>query len=92
MTRPSEPVAAAWASTRSRIPATVWSMKLAGVQVGDSAGDPDDEVAQDVAAPRGVDDLGMELDAVEVAVRRLEAGERRRVRLGGRARSPRAGA
>ena len=31
------------------------------------AGDPDDEVAQDVAAARRVDDLGVELDAVEAA-------------------------
>ena len=50
------------ASTRSRIPATVVSMKLAAVQVGSSAGDADHEVAQDVAAARRVDDLGMELD------------------------------
>ena len=49
---------------------TVRSMKFAGVQVGLGAGDPDDEVAEDVAAARRVDDLGVELDAVEVARRR----------------------
>ena len=46
-------------------------------------GDADHEVAQDVAAARRVDDLGMELDAVQVALRRGEAGVRRRVGLGG---------
>ena len=40
MTRPSEPVAAAWASTRSRISATVCSMKLAGVHVGEAPAMP----------------------------------------------------
>jgi hypothetical protein len=49
------------------------------------AGDPDHEVAQHVLALRGVDDLRMELDAVQVAGRRLETGERgRRACLGGR--------
>ena len=58
----------AWASTRSRIAATVDSMKLAAVQVGSTPGDADHEVAQDVPAARRVHDLGMELDAVEVAL------------------------
>ena len=53
------------------------------------AGDADDEVAQDVPAARRVDDLGVELDAVQVAVGVDEAGERRRVGLGGRRGSPR---
>ena len=53
------------------------------------AGDPDDEVAQDVAAARRVDDLGVELDAVQVARRVDEAGERRGVGLGGRAEAVR---
>ena len=53
------------------------------------AGDPDDEVAEDVPAARRVDDLGVELDAVEVAVDVDEAGERRRVGLGGRAEAGR---
>ena len=66
-------------------------MKLAGVQVGGRAGDADDEVAQDVAAVWRVDDLGMELDAVQAAVGVGEAGERRRVGLGGRPGSRRAG-
>ena len=60
-------------------------MKFAGVHVGVAPGDPDDEVAEDVAAARRVDDLGVELDAVQVAGRVDEAGERRRIGLGGRA-------
>ena len=57
-------------------------MKLAAVQVGVDAGDAGHEVAQDVPAARRVDDLGMELDAVQVPVRRLQAGERRASRSG----------
>ena len=48
------------------------------------ARDADDEVAQHVLAAGRVDDLRMELDPVQVPVRRLEAGERGRVGLGGR--------
>ena len=44
--------------------------------------DPDDEVAQDVLAAGRVDDFGMELDAVQVPLGCLEAGERRGVGLG----------
>ncbi len=47
-------------------------------------GDAPHEVAQDVLAARGVDDLGMELDAVQVTVRRLQPGVRRRIALRGR--------
>ena len=43
-------------------------MKLAGVQVGAMPAMLDHEVAQDVAAARRVDDLGVELDAVQVAL------------------------
>ena len=82
MTSPSEPVAAAWASTRVRISATVDSMKLAGVQVGAAPAMPTHEVAQDVPAARRVDDLGVELDAVEVPLRVGQAGERRSSRSG----------
>ena len=32
--------------------------------------------------PRGVGDLGVELDAVQMSLRRLEPGERRGIRLG----------
>ena len=39
-----------------------------------------EEVLQHVHAVRGVDDLGMELDAVEAALRSLEGGDRRRRR------------
>ena len=46
-------------------------MKLAGVQVGAMPRDAGDEVAQHVPAARRVDDLGVELDAVQVAVGRL---------------------
>ena len=84
MTLPSEPVSVAWRSTRSRISATVVSMKLAAVQVGHDAGDADDEVAQDVAAARRVHDLGVELDAVQVPIWRLQARVRGRVGLGRR--------
>ena len=49
---------------------------------GRDAGDTDHEVAQDVAAARRVDDLGMELDAVQVALRVGQAGERRARRSG----------
>ena len=52
------------------------------------AGDVDHEVAQDVAAARRVDDLGVELDAVQVPLGRRQAGERRGVGLGGRRGSP----
>ena len=47
------------------------------------AGDADDEVAQDVAAAGRVDDLGMELDPVQVALRGGEPGERRGIGLRG---------
>ena len=83
MTWPSEPVARACASTRSRISATVESMKFAGVQAGATPRDADDEVAQDVLAARRVDDLGVELDAVQVPLGVGEAGVGRRVGLGG---------
>src|SRR5213075_734355 len=39
------------------------------------AGDSEDEVPEDVAATRRVDDLRVELDAIEVAVGRGEAGK-----------------
>jgi hypothetical protein len=84
MTLPSEPVSRAWRSTRSRISVTVVSMKFAGVQAGGDVRDAGDEVAQHVAAARRVDDLGVELDAVQVSVGCGEARERRRVGLGGR--------
>ena len=41
-------------------------------------GDAVEEVLEDVLAVRRVHDLGVELDAVEVALRRLEGGHRRR--------------
>ena len=47
------------------------------------AGDIDDEVAQDVLAPRGVDDLRVELDAIQVARGVDQAGIRGRIGLGG---------
>ncbi len=58
-------------------------MKLAAVQVGLDPGDPDDEVAEHVAAAGRVDDLGVELDAVEVPLGGGQAGVRVRVGLGG---------
>jgi hypothetical protein len=45
--------------------------------------DPQDEVAEDIRSARGVDDLRVELDAVEAAIGVDEAGVGRRVRLGG---------
>ena len=53
-----------------------------GGRRGLDAGDALDEVAQDVLAPRCVGDLGVELDAVQMSLRRLEPGERRGIRLG----------
>ena len=44
------------------------------------AGDAVEEVLQHLLAVRRVHDLGMELDAVEPALRRLEGGDRRRRR------------
>ena len=83
MTFPSEPVATACRSTRSRISATVVSMKFAGgPRLGD-AGDAHHEVAQDVAAARGVDDLRMELDAVQPPAGIGQARERGGVGLRG---------
>ena len=76
-----DPVSAAWASTRSRISATVDSMKFADVQAGSAPAMPRTKL-RSTSRPRGrVDDLGMELDAVEVAGRIGEAGVRRRVGL-----------
>ena len=70
MTRPSEPVARACASTRARISDTVDSMKLAGVQVGRAPAMPRTKL-RSRSRPRGrVDDLGVELDAVETGGRR----------------------
>ena len=47
------------------------------------AGNAEHEVAQDVPAARGVDDLGVELDPVQPPIRVDEAGERGGVGLGG---------
>ena len=58
--------------------------EVGGGPGGRHAGDPDHEVAQDVAAARRVDDFGVELDAVQVAGRIGQTGERRGVGLGGR--------
>ena len=53
ITSPSEPVAAAWRSTRSRMPATVVSMKLAAVQVGSMPAIPTTKL-RSTSRPRGV--------------------------------------
>ena len=53
MTSPSEPVALARALTRSRIPATVCSMKLAGVQVGEAPAIPSTKLRR-TSRPAGV--------------------------------------
>ena len=58
--------------------------EVAGGPGGVSAGDAEDEVAQDVPPGRRVDDLGVELDAVEPPVGIGQAGERRGGRQGGR--------
>ena len=42
--------------------------------------DANDEIAQDVATAGGVDDLGVELDPVEIARLVDQSGERRRER------------
>ena len=53
MTSPSEPVALAWASTRSRMSATVVSMKLPAVQVGETPAIPTTKLRR-TSRPRGV--------------------------------------
>src|ERR1044072_3274691 len=50
---PAEPVAGAWACTRSRISATVPSMKFAGVQVGLAPAIPRTKLRR-TSRPRGV--------------------------------------
>ena len=84
MTRPSEPTSRAWASTRARISRDRRLDEVGGGPGRPSAGDPDDEVAQDVPPVRGMGDLGVELDPVQAAVRIDEPGERGGVGLGGR--------
>ena len=49
-----------------------------------AAADAEDEVAEDLLAPRGVDHLGVELDAVEPVVGRDHRGHGRAVRVGER--------
>ena len=89
MTSPSDPVWRACASTRSRIPCD-GRVDEVGRRPGlRDPGDLDHEVAQDVAAARRVDDLGVELDAVQVALGCSQAGVRRRVGLGRRAEAVR---
>src|SRR3954462_2679138 len=53
MTSPSEPVSRACASTRSRMPATVVSVKLAGVQVGETPAMATTKLRR-MSRPRGV--------------------------------------
>ena len=57
---------------------------------GPRAGDAVEEVLQHLLAVRRVHDLGVELDAVEAALRRLEGGDRRRLGAAGDGRRPRA--
>ena len=82
MTRPSDPVSAGVGVDPL---ADVGDGRLDEVAGGPGRRDPrdvDHEVAQDVLAARGVDDLRVELDAVQVARGVDQAGERRGVRLG----------
>ena len=53
MTRPVDPVSAAWRSTRSRISLTVVSMKLDGVQAGAIPAIPVTKLRR-TSLPRGV--------------------------------------
>ena len=53
MTSPSDPVSRAWASTRSRMSATVVSMKLPAVQVGATSAMPSTKLRR-TSRPRGV--------------------------------------
>ncbi len=55
--------------------------QVRGGPVRTRTGNAHHEVAQHIAADRGVDDLGMELDAVQVAARVGQAGVRRGVGL-----------
>ena len=73
-----------WARMRS----TCSSITAAGVHVGRRAGDAVEEVLQHLLAVRRVHDLGVELDAVEAALRRLERGDRCRFGSRGDASAP----
>ena len=84
MTLPAVPVSAAWASTRSRILRDRGVDEAARCPCLGDARDADHEVAQHLPAGRGVDDLRMELDAVEVAGWVSEPGVRRGIGLRGR--------
>ena len=82
MTLPSVPAARAWASTRSRISLTVESMKLLGVHVWVMPAMPTTKLRSTWRPAGRVDDLRVELDAVQVARRVDEARVRRRIGLG----------
>ena len=58
--------------------------EVCGCPGGRDPGDARDEVAQDILAPGRVRDLGVELDAVQIPVRRRQARVGRRLGLGGR--------
>ena len=82
MTFPSPPVSRAWVSTRERISFDGRFDEVGGRPRGPRPGDAEDEVAQDVAAVRSVDDLGVELDPEEPAAGVGQAGEGRGRGLG----------
>ena len=66
--------------TCARIRSTCSSITAAGVQAGGASATRVEEVLQHVHPVRRVDDLGMELDAVQPALGRLECRDRRRRR------------
>ena len=56
--------------------ATAWAMKSLRRPVLPRAADPDQEIAQDLDAALGVEDLRVKLDPVEIAPAVLDGGER----------------
>ena len=84
MTRPSEPGPRAWASTRSRMSATVDSMKFAGVHVGATPAMPTTKLRR-MSRPRGVwTTSGWNWMPYRLRDGVGEAGERRGIGLGRR--------
>ena len=75
-TPPDRPQMTRPAPTSSRMRVICASRKPAIVQVPDAARDIAGEIAQQLRAVRGVDDLGMELHAVETTVVVGDGGER----------------
>ena len=75
-TPPESPQMTFRSPTWALIAATCSATTEAGFHCSIAAGDFAQEPGQDFGSVRGVDDLGMELDAVELPVVVLERGDR----------------